>query len=345
MVEDDGQEGPQEQKRRSTLAPVAKPRRVGTRNAPSQPPSRTTPAFPVQGKEKRKERRRVPHTVAVVITCPPGQYKDNIRLATEHIDLASLDINGLTARKTVTGAQMFKVGSPDNKRKADALAERIREVLADREGVKVTRPIPIAEIRVKDLCDAIDEEDVRNAIISAGGCDPNLVKVGLIRATGRGLGTAWVRCPLAVANKLVTAKRLRVGWTNARIEALEGRPLQCFKCMGKGHVKAQCDSLADRSKEFYRCGKPGHVARDCASSVSSPWSPDLGRPATHRAGSRTCNAPKRKKGGQVGQRHTPTQLAPTLSNKTKDGGAKESLPSRKQRGLWIASPSYRGSRV
>lgn len=324
------------------LAPVVKPMGAGTSNAPSQPPSRTTPTFPVQGKGKRKERRRVPRTAAVVITCPPGQYKDNIRLATEHIDLASLDINGLTARRTVTGAQIFEVGGPDNKRKADALAKRIRQLLADREGVKVTHPIPTAEIRVKDLCDAIEEENVRSAIVSAGGCDPNLVKVRLIRATGRGLGTVWVRCPLTVANKLVTAKRLRVGWTNARIEALEGRPLQCFKCMGKGHVKAQCDSLADRSKDCYRCEKPGHVTRDCASPVSCPVCADLGRPATHRAGSRTCNVPKRK-GGQVGQRHT--QLAPTFSNKTKEGGANESTPSRKQRGLWIASPSHRGSRV
>jgi len=56
------------------------------------------------------------------------------------VDQASLDINGVTARRAATGAQIFEVGGLDNKRKADVLAERMREVFADREEIRVSRP-------------------------------------------------------------------------------------------------------------------------------------------------------------------------------------------------------------
>lgn len=276
----------------------------GKPQAPQPEPAESSPPSQAKGKGKRKGRRRVPRTAAVVLTCPPGQYKETLRLAMRDIDLASLDINGLKARKAVTGAQLFEVGGPDNKKKADALADRMREVLADREGVVVSRPCPTAEIRIRDLTEAVEEEDILQAVSFAGDCDPTMVKVGSIRSTGRGLSTVWVRCPLAAANRLVAAKRLRIGWVNARVEALEKRPLQCFRCMEKGHVKAQCCGEVDRSKRCYRCGNPGHAARDCTAPEHCPVCADLGRPAGHRAGSRICKAPKKKKGGPL-QRSPP----------------------------------------
>lgn len=219
-----------------------------------------------------------------------------LRLATDSIDLASLSIDGMAARRAATGAQIFE-GGPDNKLKADAFAEKIREVVAGKEGVQITRPSPTAEIRVRDLCDAADEEDMRKAIANADKCDPTLVKVWPIKVASRGMGTAWARCPLAVANQLVASRRMRVGWTNVRIEALETRPLQCFKCLGKGHVRAQCKSDADRASLCYRCGEPSHIARDCEAPAKCSVCADLGRPAQHRAGSHTCNAPRKGKRG------------------------------------------------
>lgn len=114
-------------------------------------------ASPSTGKRRGKgRRRRVPRTEAVVITCPQGEYKDNLRLATEKIDPASLGIDGMTARRAVTGAQIFEIGGPAKREKADALAVKIREVLADRKGVRVTRSSATAKLRVKDLHDAIE---------------------------------------------------------------------------------------------------------------------------------------------------------------------------------------------
>lgn len=279
-----------------TPAPVRKGAGGGQ---PSQQQQQAQPPTPSQKSKGKKKggKRRVPRTAAVVVTCAEGQYKEVLRLAMERIDPASLGIEGMTARRTVTGAQIFEVGGPDHHRKADALADSLRKITEGREGVRVSRPSPTAELRIRDLTDATVEEDIVRAVASAGHCSPEQVRVGPIRSTGRGMGTAWVRCPLAVANQIATARRLKIGWTMVRVEALETRPLQCFKCLGKGHVRAQCPGTEDRSTACYRCGCPGHLARDCARPVTCPVCLDLGRPAAHRAGSRACNAPKQKKGG------------------------------------------------
>lgn len=176
--------------------------------------------------------------------------------------------------------------------------DKIREALAGKEEVRVTCPVATAELRVRDLHEVIDEEDVRRAIASSGACDVESVKVGPIRVVGRGMGTAWAKCPVAAANRLAAAGKLKIGWTKVRIEALEKRPLQCFKCMGKGYVRAQCGSSTDRSMCCYQCAQQGHIARDCTQPVKCPVCADLGRPANHRAGSKMCSAPKKKGKGR-----------------------------------------------
>lgn len=244
-----------------------------------------------------------------MITCPQRQYKEVLRLATSQINPANLGIEGMSARRAVTGAHIFEIGGPDKQQKADALAGKIREVLADREDVKVTRPTMTAELKIKDLHDAIEVEEVQRAIASSGNCDLGLVKIGPIQRTGRGLGTAWVRCPLASANKLATMGKIMLGWTKVSVEALEKRPLQCFKCLGKGHVWAQYGSITDRFGCCYKCGQEGHLARDCDRGVKCPVCVDLGRPAGHRAGSKACKAP-RKKGKGGAQIPPPVQSCP-----------------------------------
>lgn len=92
----------------------------------------------------------------------------------------------MSACRAVTGAQIFEIGRPDKQRKADALADKIREVLAGKEEVRVTCPIATAHNR----------------------------------------------------RRLAGMGKLKIGWTKVRIEALEKRPFQCFKCLRKGHVWA-----------------------------------------------------------------------------------------------------------
>jgi len=47
----------------------------------------------------KRRRKRVVRTAAVVITCPPGEYQNTLRLAVDKIDLTSLEIEGMGAKK------------------------------------------------------------------------------------------------------------------------------------------------------------------------------------------------------------------------------------------------------
>ncbi|TGZ47951.1 hypothetical protein DBV15_12204 [Temnothorax longispinosus] len=109
-----------------------------------------------------------------------------------------------------------------------------------------------------------------------------------------GLNTAWIKCPLAAHYVIQKDKKLQVGWFMVRVQALESRLLQCFKCLEGGHVRAQCTNAVDRSSQCYRCGEIDHLTRSCGATPNCPVCADKGRPAGHRAGGKTCTSARGK---------------------------------------------------
>lgn len=105
----------------------------------------------------------------------------------------------------------------------------------------------------------------------------------------------WVQCPLSAANRIVEKGKIQIGWINTRVTLLEPRPLQCFRCLERGHVRDQCKSDVDRSRRCYRCGKEGHKAQQCDDAPKCPMCADLGRPANHRAGNKACTSARIKR--------------------------------------------------
>lgn len=76
---------------------------------------------------------------------------------------------GISIRIAAMGVLIIKVPGADNGPKADALACRMREVLGEREDVRVDRPIKTAEIRVRGLESSIGPEEVKEAAAKKGG--------------------------------------------------------------------------------------------------------------------------------------------------------------------------------
>ncbi|EZA57632.1 hypothetical protein X777_00732 [Ooceraea biroi] len=181
--------------------------------------------------------------------------------------------------------------------KADELASRLEKVF-EGSGVKITRPVKKAELRVRRLDDAATEESVSRAVAAAGGCDPRDVETGPIQGSPDGLGTSWIRLPAQAGGKVADLGRIRVGWAWAPVSVLEPRPLMWYKCLAKGHVQARCPSREDRRDLCYRCGAAGHRARGCAADPKCPLCTGLGRRADHRLGSAACAPPS--KGGKSG---------------------------------------------
>lgn len=124
------------------------------------------------------------------------------------------------------------------------------------EGVRVARPVKSMDLRIRDIPEAISEEEIRQF----GECAEDEVKVGALQRSINGLFSVWARCPVLAANKLANSGSLQIAWFSSRVEAHAVSSLSCFRCLEQGHLQANCRSPVDRRGLCYRCGQPGHLA-------------------------------------------------------------------------------------
>ncbi|XP_018373630.1 PREDICTED: cellular nucleic acid-binding protein homolog [Trachymyrmex cornetzi] len=97
-------------------------------------------------------------------------------------------------------------------------------------------------------------------------------------------------------------RRIRIGWTMARVDLLPARPTQCYRCLENGHVRSQCRNEHDRGAACYRCGQGGHIAKDCLEQVHCVICSERNLRADHRMGGPACKPlPLRKKDNRVGK--------------------------------------------
>ncbi|EFN76595.1 Gag-Pol polyprotein, partial [Harpegnathos saltator] len=134
-------------------------------------------------------------------------------------------------------------------------------------------------IRLRGLEISTSEEEAAEQIAQVGGCGVAEVQTGLMRTMPSGSRSLWMRCPLAAARKVAERGTLSIGWTQVKVEWLDVRPLQCYKCLERGHVQQTCDSKADRRQNCYRCGETGHLARNCTASARCVICAEAGKPA------------------------------------------------------------------
>ncbi|KAG5318035.1 MOS1T transposase, partial [Pseudoatta argentina] len=219
-------------------------------------------------------------------------YAEILRTARERIDVEKIGIKEIRPRKARTGAFLLEIPGPAGAAQADSLATKLREVLADKDGVRISRPVKTAEIRIRDIEDSVSQQEVASVVAKEGGCNADDIKVGPIKRAPNGLGTVWAKCPLVAAIKVARLRKIRMGWTSTRIELLPDRPLQCYRCLEKGHVRAECRSEIDRTLSCYRCGSHGHRAIECDGSVNCPLCADAGLPSSHRIGGKATTIPR-----------------------------------------------------
>ncbi|CAG9578917.1 unnamed protein product [Danaus chrysippus] len=131
-------------------------------------------AVPPPKKEPKQRRLRAPKSAAVVITLQPEatdrgvSYKDVLERAKKRIDLAAMDIGAVKFKVAVTGARMLEVSGSGCKEKANLLADRLKEVLA--EDARISRPQKCAELRVSGLDDSASAPEIAAAIANSGLC-------------------------------------------------------------------------------------------------------------------------------------------------------------------------------
>ncbi|XP_026327990.1 uncharacterized protein LOC113236198 [Hyposmocoma kahamanoa] len=252
----------------------------------------------VAAKDKSKTKLKPPQSAAVVISLLPEAsqkgvtYAQALAEAEARVDLAGLGIEGVKFRQSATGARLLELSGPQGALAADRLAEQLRPVL---DGVaSVTRPTKTADIRISGLDDSATKAKVAAAVARTGQCTTDLVKVLEIRPGPGGMGSVIVQCPISTAKTLAEAGRILVGWSSAKVQALEQRPLRCYRCLGLGHTRPMCTSGSSREDLCFRCGNEGHQASNCKGVLRCAVCADAGRPSDHRMGGRSCKPPPMK---------------------------------------------------
>lgn len=248
------------------------------------------------GKPGTTTTRRPPKTAAVMIVGREEgfSYAEALKKARESISLEQLEIDRTKIRRAANGGILIEVLGPGGAGKALALKEKLHEILQDK--AVISRPVAKCEIRLVGLDCTTSADEVLEVVASSGGCLKDDIKVGAIRPLNNGLYTAWVQYPLGAAAKLTNMRKIKIGWTLARIEALGVRPTQCFKCWRFGHLKNSCSFREDFSGLCFRCGGSGHAARVCTLPPSCKICHLEGREYNHRLGSDTCTADRNVRG-------------------------------------------------
>ncbi|CAH2103427.1 unnamed protein product [Euphydryas editha] len=261
-------------------------------------PKGPQPQPPAKKKKKaKKPKLAAPRSPAVPVTL--DEYAESkgitychlLKRAADTIDLAELGIvGGLKLRRAATGARLLELPKGQTPEVAGRLAEAMQEALGSL--AKVVQPMKLAGVRISGLDDSVSCEMVAAAVAKVGRCDAGAIKTGAITVGPGGLGCTVVRCPIPAAKALAEAGRLLVGWTSARVQVLEQRPMRCFKCLGIGHTRPTCPAAVDRSGACFRCGLEGHIARNCTGALHCAVCAAAGKPASHLMGGRDCRPPK-----------------------------------------------------
>ncbi|CAH2104359.1 unnamed protein product [Euphydryas editha] len=250
-------------------------------------------------KKTRKPKLVAPRSPAVLITLE--EYAESkgltychlLERAAETVDLKALGIDGgLNIRRAATGARLLELPKGQTSETAERFAEELRKAFGSL--ARVVQPTKLASLRVSGLDDSVTSEAVAAAAAKMGRCDAGSIKVGAIAIGPGGLGCTIVRCPIPVAKALAEAGRLLVGWSSARVQVLEQRPMRCFKCLGIGHTRPTCPAAVDRSGACFRCGLEGHIARNCTGALRCAVCAAAGKSAAHLMGGRDCHPPNRK---------------------------------------------------
>ncbi|XP_063830255.1 uncharacterized protein LOC135079532 [Ostrinia nubilalis] len=278
------------------------------RSAAASQPAPAPKTAPTAPKPKPKVKLTPPRSAAIVVTLQPeaekrgATYKKVLTKAKAAVDLAELGIPNIKVTDSATGARLIEVPGAESKDKADKLAIQLRAALGG--DVIVTRPEKRADMRIIGLDESVTREEVAEAVASRTGCSQEAVRVGEIRRSTRGEGTTTISCPVVAAKALSEAGRLLVGWSSARVQVLDPRPMRCFKCMGLGHTRQLCPSTVDRSGLCFRCGNPGHKAADCDGQAHCAVCAEASCDISHHMGGRNCKPPQ-KRGKAVPRVSTP----------------------------------------
>ena len=134
------------------------------------------------------------------------------------------------------GSVVMEVSEDQNREKAGALAARL------------IRTLDSSKVHME--YGSMGEQD--RYLGHQGGNQEHLGEGERLQRGGRPTGRdpprskrPWVRVdtrPTGAVRKLAQTGKVAIGWSIAKVETIERRPLQCFSCLEIGHIGKTCAS-------------------------------------------------------------------------------------------------------
>lgn len=235
-------------------------------------------------------KRRLPRSVAICITCGPNSsYADTLKKARDNIDINKLGIEYINAKRAITGGLIMELSGENLDNKANTLINKLKDIFNNTD-VKIYRPSKKAELRLSGFDESITTRDIMDALTTNGKCHQDDFRHSEIKFF-RGLGSIWIKCPIAVALRILEknkTNKLTIGWCAVKIELLKNKPMQCFKCSALGHPIQRCPSKTDRFNKCMNCGDPNHMINQCRNKSKCQVCEERGLRSDHRVGSMRC---------------------------------------------------------
>jgi len=233
-------------------------------------------------------RRTLPKGAGVLLELRGGtqqEYREVLKSCQDKISLEELGIPPIGLRKARGGGILLEVrcGS-DQEEKARQLADRMKEVVGSVEGAKVRCPLRRLRLKLSGLPFSAVASEIADAVARLGGGRADSVRVGPLRTSWSGAGSAWVVCPAEMAVRAAGAAELTLGWARVGVTMERGGPPQCHRCLARGHLRRWCPSGVSRGACCLRCGKEGHQIGRCGQKPHCPVCEERGLQADHRPG-------------------------------------------------------------
>lgn len=244
-------------------------------------------------KERARQPRKRPP--AIIVRVGDSTYTEVLKKlkGSSQVKAVSDGIVGLT--KTRDGDLLVRTNISNES--SSQLLEAIGTAMGDRTTVKELAQYQ--KVVVQDLDEQADPDEVIEAICRITEAKTEEVKMVLTRESTRGMKWVVVSLQASLANKLIAAGKLRVGYVNCRLRLWKERGRgRCPRCLAHGHTRDTCKG-PDRRECCRECGDTGHQAAN-------------------------CNAGEGKRGA----------FSKTLEEESQAGGRKASADNNTARGQW-----------
>lgn len=225
-------------------------------------------------------------SVAIVIAKEGSSYADIVRMVRGDPKLKEFGDNVARIRRTFKGEMLIELnketGSSDSRKYCDVM----KNVLGDQANVRAIKNE--VSIECRELDEIATKEEICEALCKQFNIDNlDVSAVKSLRSTYGSTKSATINLPVDIANRLVEAGKVKIGWSVCKLRFLT-QPRRCFKCFDFGHIARVCKNI-DRSDLCRRCGVKGHFAKLCDKTASCMLcSVDTNQPSDHVTGSGRC---------------------------------------------------------